>query len=320
MSNQLPPTDSQRTEPLVQGGKDPTNREPSTRITPGRIAISILTAVAISAIMFVGITATLATFSGENVARPPQGVMLAVFLVLAGLLSVVFIGLVAGPGLMRDEPSTFLPPPTVDPATLDTPDAREMHYFERMEFYRSALARHQVLLHRQRLSRDRFLLHSAVLIAAGLTALIHQTSGSLAAKVISLTYPAGTSGQSVPWYLDKLQTLLLIPFTAGAAALAMAYYCSASRTPVRASHAAAIGGFGMLLAGLLFVLQVSPELLGLVRGSGYTVTIGSVRVPFDLWLLSQRLLLMPIVGWISALITRSLLSKDRDDLPPIRPY
>jgi hypothetical protein len=76
----------------------------------------------------------------------------------------------------------------------------------------------------------------------------------------------------------------------------------------------------MLLAGLLFVFQVSPELLGLVRGSGYTVTIGSVRVPFDLWLLSQRLLLMPIVGWISAMIMRSLLFKDQDDLPPIRSY
>jgi len=320
MLNHPPFNDPQPPDAFAQAGATPASREPSARITPGRIGVSILTAIALSAIMFIGITATLATFSGENVSRPPQGVLFAVFLVLAGLLSVVFIGLAAGPGLMRDEPSTFLPPPTVDPATLDTADAREMHYFERMEFYRSALARHQVLLHRQRLSRDRFLLHSAVLIAAGLTALIHQTSGSLAAKVISLTYPTGTSGQSVPWYLDKLQTLLLVPFTAAAAALAMAYYCSAARTHVRSSHAAAIGGFGMLLAGLLFVFQVSPELLGLVRGSGYTVNIGSVRVPFDLWLLSQRLLLMPIVGWISALITRSLLSKDQDDLPPIRPY
>lgn len=302
----IPPDPQSASSPFDPDAPPPRDAAPPTS---GRVLLAVAAALVLAALMVVGVSATLLAYGGGKTLTP--GVQGAVFVLAASVLGAVFVAWALNPAGRR----ALRPPPRLPidgPVPADAAQ-RELFYFERMERYRSELARRDVLLHRQRASRDRFVLHSALLVAAVLTALIHQATGAAAAKVVALAFPAGLAGQAVPWYLDKLQTLLLIPFAAVAAGLAVAYDAQAASCPPRLRRAAFIGGGGTLLAGLLFVFQVSPELLGLMRNSGYRVHVGDAVVPFDLWLLGQRLVLIPAVGVLAGILCRRLVCRVPED-------
>lgn len=153
--------------------------------------------------------------------------------------------------------------------------------------------------------------YCALLWTACATSLAQLVTSSVAALVQNLAYPKGIPGVPVPWYLDKLQFLLLIPGVILAAGIGYRYFRGRTQSKGGWVVPVGIGFFGVLLGGLMFYTQMTPELMGSVKLAGFVANFGTFSVgahqfnlafPLDQYLLIQRVLLLPLVGGLSCVL------------------
>lgn len=109
------------------------------------------------------------------------------------------------------------------------------------------------------------------------------------------------------WYMDKAQTLLLLPASLVAGVLGYRYFRRNSGTHGKALHAMTIGMVAAIMTGGFFFLQLTPELIGAVLGFAKAVNnaggVGlpgtDVGVPYEYWMAIQRLVYIPVLVGIA---------------------
>lgn len=127
----------------------------------------------------------------------------------------------------------------------------------------------------------------------------------------------GTPGVTVPWYLDYLNLMLLAGGAVVVPGLMYRRYLRGRRSNTVFEHALAIGPGAVFFAGLLFFLQMTPEIVAFINGGSVNpktkeaVAVppipffslpASLNVPPFVYVAIQKLLVLPFVSLCTIMV------------------
>jgi hypothetical protein len=142
---------------------------------------------------------------------------------------------------------------------------------------------------------NKFSRHYAILAISVAVSVASVCASATHALVTYYAFPQGTAGKDVHWTINNLQTIALVPFTFVLVLIVGMMWQSRlpSRTPVGILVRCAF--VGAMCAALIAAFHVTPELLGLIRDSGYHVDPFGIQmgIKFENWLVIQRVLIVP---------------------------
>lgn len=193
------------------------------------------------------------------------------------------------------------------------------YYRERTRHYKGHFIKAATDLQSERTVRVRYGFWRSVLICALGFGACYPLTGIIAGVVVFVYADGSVKDTTLPPALNYMQSVLLI--IAAVVIPWLVLRSSRRRTGAvpGAGAAAMLGGVGVLLPGVVFFSQFTPELLVFLNNSGPTampvMPVLPWQVPYVLQLLCVRLVLFPLAGAASAVLAHWMLSKQDTGVP-----
>lgn len=271
---------------------------------------ALLLAIAIFVLVFFGIQALFTAYPLSEQMQTYIPLMAATFSFIASVTSTIIVIWKMQRELSTDSPQLNVKVPVAEPPKgydLDKQRLRAVAQlmYERKEQYKTAAQR-------QTFAAAHFRLRLFVWRTALAFAAIQFLSGLAASTYLGIRYPAGIpQGVTLPWGLQYLHSLLLTVSALVVPGMMYTFYLRHSLAIPSRRVASQIGGGGIFLGSALFFLGLTPESISFLAGAARIPVLPfgvapTVSGPFLVFLFTQKLVLLPLLGMLGGLFARGL--------------
>lgn len=219
-----------------------------------------------------------------------------------------------------------------DPKLLASTDEQLAHHVQRHAAYKDAYLKQRAMITEQArilksalasaeqnaLRSRRYLLHRSVFVVATLFSIWQLISGFIGTAIynhFAAVYPQG----NVPWPALFGQSILMFAMTPIIAGWSVAHFrrvCGG----LSIRCAVGIGCGGILLSGMVFFLNLSPESIpSLMDATTPIVFQNGTRMPLLVWLMAMRVLILPLSGLVGVVWIMLWNAPDESKRLPIAP-